>query len=52
MSEANKMYEGIEMVIEDMIEEYKAKGKFYWSETYRHQDQIDCLEELKRRLNK
>lgn len=51
MSQTDEMYEGIESVIDDMIEEYKNQGQFYGYETYRCQKEIDCLEELKRRLN-
>ena len=47
MSEADEMYEEIEEIIDDMIIEYKLKS-IYINEFQR---EIDCLEELKRRLN-
>jgi molybdopterin converting factor small subunit len=40
----------VETTIDELIEEYKGNGKFYNTETYRMQDKIDALEELKKRL--
>lgn len=51
MSEADEMYEGIESVIMDMIEEYKTRKTYTDCEEYRKQGGIEALEELLKKLN-
>lgn len=51
MSEANEMYEGIESVILDMLENYKNQETYTDSEWYRREGAIESLENLLERLN-
>ena len=51
MSEADEMYDGIESVIKDLIEEYQNKYEYYDNESYWNLGAVEALEELLRRLN-
>lgn len=51
MSEANEMYEGIESVILDMLENYKMQESYTNPEWYRREGAIEALENLLKRLN-
>ena len=51
MSEADEMYEGIESVIKDLIEDYEHKYEYYECEKYWNLGAVEALEELLRRLN-
>ena len=51
MSEGYEMYEGIESVINDLIEEYKNKYEYYDTDSWWNNGAIEALEELLRRLN-
>lgn len=51
MSEAMEMYEGIESIILDMIDEHKNAAKLCDSDVYWNGGAIYALKELLRRLN-
>ena len=51
MSEGYEMYEGIESVINDLIEEYKNKYEYYDTDSWWNNGAIEALEELLRRLS-
>lgn len=47
----NEMYEGIEAVIYELIDEYNNKPEYYESDGWVNTGAIMALEELLRRLN-
>lgn len=51
MSEADEMYEGIESVIKDLIEDYEHRYEYEDYEKYWNLGAVEALEELLRRLN-
>lgn len=51
MSEVDEVYEGIESVIQDLIEEYENRYEYYEYESHWNNGAVEALEELLRRLN-